>query len=36
VQVHATLADFVDFVLHREHAAAGVVGEDSRPGRLQA
>jgi D-glycero-D-manno-heptose 1,7-bisphosphate phosphatase len=34
VQVHATLADFVDFVLHREHAAAGVVGEDSRPGRL--
>jgi D-glycero-D-manno-heptose 1,7-bisphosphate phosphatase len=36
VQVHATLADFVDFVLHREHAAAGVVGEDSRPGGLGA
>ncbi len=29
VQVHANLAAFADFVLHREHAAAGVVGEDS-------
>jgi D-glycero-D-manno-heptose 1,7-bisphosphate phosphatase len=35
VHVHATLADFADFVLHREHAAAGVLGEDSRPVRLQ-
>lgn len=35
VQVHPTLAAFADFVLHREHTAAGVVGEDSRPGRLQ-
>jgi D-glycero-D-manno-heptose 1,7-bisphosphate phosphatase len=31
VHVHASLAAFADFVLHREHAAAGVVGEDSRP-----
>jgi D-glycero-D-manno-heptose 1,7-bisphosphate phosphatase len=30
-QVHASLAAFADFVLHREHAAAGVVGEDSGP-----
>ncbi len=34
VTVHASLAAFADFVLHREHAAAGVVGEDSRPGEL--
>jgi D-glycero-D-manno-heptose 1,7-bisphosphate phosphatase len=36
VQVHANLSAFADFVLHREHAAAGVVGEDSRPQRLDA
>jgi D-glycero-D-manno-heptose 1,7-bisphosphate phosphatase len=30
-RVHASLAAFADFVLHREHAAAGVVGEDSGP-----
>ncbi len=34
VKVHANLAAFADFVLHREHVAAGVVGEDSRPGQL--
>jgi D-glycero-D-manno-heptose 1,7-bisphosphate phosphatase len=34
VQVHASLAAFADFVLHREHAAKGVVGEDSTPARL--
>jgi D-glycero-D-manno-heptose 1,7-bisphosphate phosphatase len=32
--VHDTLADFAHFVLHREHVAAGVVGEDSRPGSM--
>jgi D-glycero-D-manno-heptose 1,7-bisphosphate phosphatase len=31
VQVHTSLAGFADFLLHREHAAAGVRGEDSRP-----
>jgi D-glycero-D-manno-heptose 1,7-bisphosphate phosphatase len=31
VTVHADLAAFADFVLHREHAQLGVVGEDSRP-----
>jgi D-glycero-D-manno-heptose 1,7-bisphosphate phosphatase len=31
VQVHSSLAGFADFVLHREHAAAGVRGEDSGP-----
>lgn len=31
VQVHASLADFAHFVLHREHQAEGVVGEDSGP-----
>jgi D-glycero-D-manno-heptose 1,7-bisphosphate phosphatase len=36
VQVHASLAAFADFVLHREHAAAGTVGEDSTPGPLAA
>jgi D-glycero-D-manno-heptose 1,7-bisphosphate phosphatase len=36
VQVHASLAAFADFVLHREHAAAGVVGEDSGPMPLKA
>jgi D-glycero-D-manno-heptose 1,7-bisphosphate phosphatase len=34
VQVHDDLAAFADFVLHREHAAAGIVGEDSRPQSL--
>jgi len=33
-RVHANLAAFADFVLHREHTAAGIVGEDSRPGHL--
>ena len=32
--VHDDLAAFADFVLHREHAALGVVGEDSRPAPL--
>jgi D-glycero-D-manno-heptose 1,7-bisphosphate phosphatase len=36
VQVHADLAAFADFVLHREHAALGVVGEDSRPTPLDS
>ncbi len=36
VHVHDSLAAFADFVLHREHAAAGIVGEDSRPQRLGA
>jgi D-glycero-D-manno-heptose 1,7-bisphosphate phosphatase len=31
VQVHADLAAFAEFLLHREHAQLGVVGEDSRP-----
>ena len=31
VQVHADLAAFAEFLLHREHALLGVVGEDSRP-----
>jgi len=35
LHVHADLGAFVDFVLHREHEALGVVGEDSRPGALQ-
>ena len=35
LHVHADLGAFVDFVLHRQHAALGVVGEDSRPGGLQ-
>ena len=34
-RVHASLAEFADFVLHREHTAAGIVGEDSRPGELR-
>jgi D-glycero-D-manno-heptose 1,7-bisphosphate phosphatase len=34
VHVHASLAEFADFVLHREHLAAGIVGEDSRPGAI--
>ena len=34
VPVHADLGAFAQFVLHREHVAAGVVGEDSRPGAL--
>jgi D-glycero-D-manno-heptose 1,7-bisphosphate phosphatase len=33
-KVHASLAEFADFVLHREHKAAGIVGEDSQPGKL--
>jgi D-glycero-D-manno-heptose 1,7-bisphosphate phosphatase len=36
VQVHDDLAAFADFLLHREHAAAGVVGEDSRPQSLDS
>jgi len=35
VTVHADLAAFADFMLHREHAQLGVVGEDSRPTPLQ-
>ncbi len=35
VNVHDDLAAFVDFLLHREHAQLGVVGEDSRPARLE-
>jgi hypothetical protein len=35
VQVHANLAAFADFLLHREHTAAGIVGEDSQPGKLK-
>jgi D-glycero-D-manno-heptose 1,7-bisphosphate phosphatase len=35
VHVHASLAAFADFVLHREHEAAGIVGEDSQPGKLK-
>ena len=35
VHVHADLAAFADFLLHREHAAAGVVGEDSQPSKLK-
>jgi D-glycero-D-manno-heptose 1,7-bisphosphate phosphatase len=31
VQVHASLADFAHYVLHREHREHGVVGEDSAP-----
>jgi D-glycero-D-manno-heptose 1,7-bisphosphate phosphatase len=31
VEVHADLAAFADFVLHREHEQLGVIGEDSRP-----
>jgi D-glycero-D-manno-heptose 1,7-bisphosphate phosphatase len=34
VKVHANLAAFADYVLHREHEAAGVVGEDSGPAPL--
>lgn len=35
-QVHSSLAAFADFMLHREHTAAGVVGEDSGPMPLNA
>lgn len=31
VTVHADLAAFAEFVLHREHVALGIVGEDSQP-----
>jgi len=31
VTVHADLPAFADFVLHREHALLGIVGEDSEP-----
>jgi len=31
VTVHDDLAAFAEFVLHREHARLGIVGEDSRP-----
>ena len=34
VTVHADLAAFADFVLHREHTQLGVIGEDSRPAPL--
>jgi D-glycero-D-manno-heptose 1,7-bisphosphate phosphatase len=34
VHTHDSLTAFADFVLHREHAATGVAGEDSRPSRL--
>ncbi len=34
VHVHADLAGLADFLLHREHEALGVVGEDSRPAPL--
>lgn len=34
VHVHPTLTAFADFVLHREHTAAGIVGEDSQPAPL--
>jgi len=34
--VHDKLADFAHFMLHREHVAAGIVGEDSRPGTLDS
>jgi D-glycero-D-manno-heptose 1,7-bisphosphate phosphatase len=33
-KAHENLAAFADFVLHREHTAAGIVGEDSRPGAI--
>ena len=35
VVVHADLAAFAEFVLHREHTQLGVVGEDSRPTPFQ-
>ncbi len=35
VHVHQDLSGFVDFLLHREHARLGIVGEDSRPTPLQ-
>jgi D-glycero-D-manno-heptose 1,7-bisphosphate phosphatase len=31
VEVHADLAAFAEFLIHREHEMLGVVGEDSRP-----
>ena len=34
VTVHADLAAFVEFLLHREHTQLGIVGEDSRPTAL--
>ena len=36
VQVHADLAALAEFLIHREHVALGVVGEDSRPAPLGA
>ncbi len=33
-RVHDSLTAFADFVLHREHTAAGIVGEDSRPAAM--
>jgi D-glycero-D-manno-heptose 1,7-bisphosphate phosphatase len=36
VQVHASLAAFADWLLHREHQQRGIVGEDSRPAGLRA
>lgn len=32
--VHADLAAFAEFLLHREHRRLGVLGEDSQPGPL--
>lgn len=32
--VHDDMAGFAEFVLHREHTLLGIVGEDSRPGKL--
>lgn len=34
VRVHASLADFAHFVLHRDHKAHGVTGEESAPAPL--
>jgi D-glycero-D-manno-heptose 1,7-bisphosphate phosphatase len=31
IEVHADLAAFAEFLLHREHKLLGIVGEDSRP-----
>jgi D-glycero-D-manno-heptose 1,7-bisphosphate phosphatase len=35
-KVHGSLTEFADFVLHREHTAAGIVGEDSQPAKLKS
>jgi D-glycero-D-manno-heptose 1,7-bisphosphate phosphatase len=36
VHTHDNLAAFAHFLLHREHAAAGITGEDSRPTLLES